>query len=374
VSNPFNTEEFLSQYWQQSPLLIRKAFDLEGLISADELAGLAMEPEVESRIIHGSFGDNEWHLKHGPFAEQDFSQLPTQNWTLLVQAVDHWLAEVREVLKQFSFLPQWRIDDIMISFATDGGGVGPHFDQYDVFLIQLEGQRRWRTGQLCDENSDLIDQMPVKVLSQFEEQENWILEPGDTLYLPPGLAHWGTSVGDSMTLSVGFRAPAESEFVSDFGHFLSSEISDFIRYHDSKLENRQNNSHEIMTSDIGRLQAILKKYSEEPKYLTQWLGQYMTEPKYADGAVDTGDWTFESFLTHWKNHPLFRNASSRMAYGANSLFVDGQTIKCQLTTEELNLLCDSEVFDYNHSVKTESKEFQRILWSLLNVGVVFFEE
>jgi 50S ribosomal protein L16 3-hydroxylase len=278
------------------------------------------------------------------------------------------------MLKRFSFLPQWRIDDIMISFATDGGGVGPHFDQYDVFLIQLEGKRSWKTGQLCDENSDLVDQLPVKILSNFEEQDQWILEPGDTLYLPPGLAHWGTSIGNSMTLSVGFRAPAESEFISDFGHFLSSEISDFIRYQDSHLENRQRNSHEITISDVSRLQNILKKYSEDTKFLTQWLGQYMTEPKYGDGAVDTGDWKFDTFLDHWKSFPLYRNASSRMAHSVKQLFVDGQTIDCELESKQLDLLCDSEEFKYNLTEEIESKEFQRIMWSLLNVGVVFFEE
>jgi 50S ribosomal protein L16 3-hydroxylase len=369
VSNPFNSPEFLSQYWQQSPLLIRSAFQDLDLIEADELAGLAMEPDVESRIIIEDTKDASWHVKHGSFSEDDFANLPSSHWTLLVQAVDHWVPEVREVLKQFNFLPQWRIDDIMISFATNGGGVGPHFDQYDVFLIQLEGKRQWKTGQLCDENSDLVDQMPVKILSNFEEQDKWDLEPGDVLYLPPGYAHWGTSIGDSMTLSVGFRAPSESEFVSDFGHFLASSVSDFKRYEDKNIENRIATPHEILDSDVLRLQKILEGYASDKDTLAQWLGHYMTEPKYADSAVETGSWSYDEFIAHWQKAELFRNAGSRIAHTGGHVFVDGQSFETSLAAKELNTICDSESFEFNES----NSELSHLLWELLNLGAVFFE-
>ena len=373
-NNPFNTPEFLAQYWQQSPLLIRNAFSNTDLLSADDLAGLAMEPEVESRLITKNPNSDDWHLKQGPFTEKDFESLDEENWTLLVQAVDHWIPEVRSVLKDFAFLPQWRIDDIMISFAAKGGGVGPHFDQYDVFLIQLEGRREWKVGQLCDESTDLVDQMAVKILSNFEEQESWVMEPGDVLYLPPALAHWGTSLENSLTLSVGFRAPAESEVMSDFGHFLASVTSDFKRYQDMNIENRSSNSHEILATDIERLQNILKHYANQPELLSTWFGQYMTEPKYDDMGVETGNYSFEDFLNYWHNHPLTRNPSSRMAHTSGSLFVDGQRLDVKLEPAQLHFICDSDLFEFQSNKLFSMKAVQQLLWSLLNVGAVFFDD
>jgi len=369
----FDPDEFLAQYWQQSPLLIRNGVSLDSLIDGDDLAGLAMEIAVESRIIQYEPQKDNWHLKHGPFSEKDFETLPEKNWTLLVQAVDHWVPEVRQVLSAFKFLPQWRIDDIMISYATEGGGVGPHYDQYDVFLIQTQGRREWKTGQLCNDNSDLVDQMPVKVLADFQEQDSWVMEPGDILYLPPALAHWGTALEDSITISVGFRAPAHTEVISDFGHFLSSKVSDFERYSDAQIKNRSSSPHQIQDSDVNRLKEILLTYADSPELLSNWLGQYMTEPKYDDMAVDTGDWTFNEFVDHWKSNPIYRNASSRMAFTDGILFVDGQCFPFTLPPETMNLICDSESFTYNTNESFNHKIFQQCLWSLINVGAVFFD-
>lgn len=372
--NPFNTPEFLDQYWQQNPMLLRNAFNLSDLIDADELAGLALEDTVESRVVIKEPETDAWHLKHGPFTEDDFAELPESHWTLLVQAVDHWIPEVRAFMKTFSFLPQWRIDDIMISFATPGGGVGPHFDQYDVFLVQLEGKREWKIGQSCDDTSDLVDQMPVKLLAEFQEQDKWVLEPGDVLYLPPALAHWGTSIDNSITLSVGFRAPAVNEIASDFGHFLSTVSSDFERYQDSGISNRTNQSHEISDEDINRIQNILVKLAEDKSQLADWFGQYMTEPKYDDSAVETGDWSLPSFVSHWKNHPLIRNASSRLAFYGQTLFVDGQRIKTQLNGQQLNFICDFEVLEFEMTNFANDTDFTSILWQLSNAGALFFED
>lgn len=372
--NPFATDDFLRNYWQQSPLLLRDAIHLPELIDGDELAGLAMEPNVESRLIQYQDDKNQWHLEHGPFSENKFSELPDNNWTLLVQAVDHWVPEVRQVLEQFSFLPRWRIDDIMISFATDQGGVGPHFDQYDVFLIQLEGKRQWQAGQLCNEDSDLIDGLPVKVLADFHCEEKWILEPGDVLYLPPAMAHWGTSIGNSMTLSVGFRAPSDSEIVSDFGHFLSSQISDFNRYTDDKIEKRSQQPHAILPNDIKRLKSRLQTYANDDQLLAQWFGQYMTEQKYDDSAVETGNWEFDAFFKHWQAHnDLYRNPASRLAYMDQTLFVDGQILEANLSSEELNIICSTETFEFSN-FDASSNAFKQILWTLVNAGALFFED
>lgn len=191
--------EFLRDYWQRNPLLIRQAIpDFETPLSPDELAGLALEEEVESRIIApGEQGP--WQLRQGPFKEEDFSTLPEREWTLLVQAVDQFVPEVAELVEPFKFLPSWRIDDVMISYAAPGGGVGPHYDNYDVFLLQGYGRRRWKIGQRCTSESPLQDNPDIKILAEFEQTDEWVLEPGDMLYLPPQLAHDGIAEDECMT-------------------------------------------------------------------------------------------------------------------------------------------------------------------------------
>lgn len=204
---PGDGADFLRDYWQQRPLLMRQAAQDVDLVDGDMLAGLALEESVESRLITG--GDaGDWQARSGPFTEADFAALPASNWTLLLQSVDHYLTETSLLLDSFNFLPAWRIEDIMISYAAKGGGVGPHFDHYDVFLIQTAGTRRWRLGPRCDANSPLQDNDSLKLLAAMPVTEEFVLEPGDVLYLPPGIAHWGSATSDDcITWSVGFRAP-----------------------------------------------------------------------------------------------------------------------------------------------------------------------
>jgi 50S ribosomal protein L16 3-hydroxylase len=252
--------------------------------------------------------------------------------------------------------------------------VGPHYDQYDVFLIQGEGRREWKIGQMCSENSELIEHLPVKVLAQFEEEEVWVLEPGDMLYLPPALAHWGTAVDNCITYSVGFRAPAVSEVLSDFGHFLSNQLSDFKRYSDESIENRSQASGQIMQSDIARLQEIITAASRDKSLVAQWLGHYMTEPKYDDTAVDTGNWSTDKFLKHWQHNTLVKNPASRFAYYENTLFVDGSALELPCSAELLTHI------DQNHSFSLDSlpplslSDVNSIFCSLVNLGALYFDE
>lgn len=192
-------ERFLDEYWQKRPALLRQALPREVLaLPPDELAGLACEPEVESRLVRQT-GETDWALRHGPFDAEDFVDLPPSHWTLLVQDVDKHLPEVATLLEAFDFVPDWRLDDIMISYAVDGGGVGPHTDNYDVFLVQAAGTRRWRLSHREFTEKDLLDSCPLRVLREFPVDEDWLLEPGDVLYLPPKVGHWGTAVGECMT-------------------------------------------------------------------------------------------------------------------------------------------------------------------------------
>ena len=166
---------------------------------------------------------NNWSLRHGPFTEQDFLNLPEQDWTLLVQAVDLWVPQVQQLQDRFEFLPRWRMDDVMVSFACPGGSVGPHFDQYDVFLLQVEGTRRWQIGGHCDGNTPLKADCPMRVLECFSSRQEWLLEPGDMLYLPPGIAHWGVAESECLTYSIGFRSPSIADLLGDLAVELMAQ-------------------------------------------------------------------------------------------------------------------------------------------------------
>ena len=209
-------ETFLRDWWRKKPLLLRNAFpDFESPITPEELAGLALEEEAVSRLILERGGAYPWELRHGPFRKEDFANLPETHWTLLVQEVDRWVPELAGLFERFLFVPSWRFDDIMASYAPDGGNVGPHVDRYDVFLIQALGRREWRIGAkpLPAEEEVSVPDLDVDMLADFEPDEVLVLEPGDMLYLPPRVAHHGIALGPCMTFSVGFRSPGHAEFL-----------------------------------------------------------------------------------------------------------------------------------------------------------------
>ena len=219
---------FLSEYWQKKPLVIRQALpDFVNPLSPDELAGLALEEEIESRLVFETPDKKPyWHLKSGPFFENDFNTLPKTHWTLLVQGVDRIIPEVYELLDHFNFIPQWRIDDVMISYAALNGSVGPHYDNYDVFLYQAKGRREWSlTTQNCN-TENYIKDLELRIMNQFDIEERFILEEGDMLYLPPHVGHYGISLSDEcMTYSFGYRSYQGQELWDSLGDYLSEKGS-----------------------------------------------------------------------------------------------------------------------------------------------------
>ena len=256
--------EFMRDYWQKKPLLIRQAIpDFESPIDADELAGLALEEEVETRLVI-EHGEHPWELRRGPCAEDEFGKLPEREWTLLVQAVDQFVPEVGELLENFRFLPSWRIDDVMISYAAPGGSVGPHFDNYDVFLLQGHGKRHWQIGQMCDSESPLLEHADLRILADFQATEEWTLEPGDMLYLPPRLAHCGVAVDDCLTYSVGFRAPSAAEVLTHFTDFLSQYLPDEERYTDADAQ-PVSDPHQIQHDALDRLKGLLAEHMSDER-------------------------------------------------------------------------------------------------------------
>ena len=287
-------DEFLQEYWQQKPLLIRQA--LPGYISPispDELAGLALEEEVESRLVEG--GSNNWSLRHGPLTEQDFLDLPEQDWTLLVQAVDLWVPQMQQLLERFEFLPPWRLDDVMVSFACPGGSVGPHFDQYDVFLLQVEGTRRWQIGGHCDGNTPLKADCPMRVLESFSSQQEWLLEPGDMLYLPPGMAHWGVAETECLTYSIGFRSPSIADLLGDLAVEMMAQGYE-AHYRDPAMSQALT-GREIDPTFVAQAKQQLWQAIDNDDLIGDWFARFMTAPKYPELV----DMTQEERRANWRN-------------------------------------------------------------------------
>lgn len=335
-------ETFLRDYWQKKPVLIRQAIpNFTSPLSADELAGLALEEDVVSRLITETPSQDpfksEWDVSHGPLPDSIFESLSESHWSLLIQHADQLSPEVNQLLQKFRFLPNWRLDDIMISYAPDQGGVGPHFDYYDVFLLQAGGKRRWRLGQNCTSQSPLLPDSPMKVLTSFQTQEDWVLEPGDMLYVPPNLAHWGTAVGESITYSVGFRAPSHQDILLEATQELASQTVEDNRYHDQFVVT-QNNPGEITKEAIEQLKHIISTYTQDDRKLAGWLGKTMTTPN--PGLIEEDARTLEPEDIENHEFTLTPFARSSFYLGDNELdaelFVNGERHFC--TAELANTL------------------------------------
>ncbi|WP_296719672.1 cupin domain-containing protein [Erythrobacter sp.] len=337
----FDAGAFLRDHWQQTPLLIRNAFDhWANPIEPDELAGLACEDCVQSRIITRL--EQAWELEHSPFPESRFTQQARAPWTLLVQSVDHHIASVASLLDLFRFVPNWRVDDVMVSYAVDGGGVGAHFDHYDVFLVQGLGRRRWEIGALCDDDTALLPHDGLRLLADFQPTQEWILEPGDVLYVPPRIAHRGTAIGDDcMTYSIGFRAPSRGELIEAWADDMVPDLSDSDRYEDPHLV-QQDNPGEIGADAIERMQGMIAELLQDQTRFARWFGQYNTAPKNPEI-----DWRPEhpasaDDIRQWlaAGTPLVRNPASRFAFIRQSpssvlLFADGHCFACRDAAADL---------------------------------------
>lgn len=372
-----SAEVFLRDYWQKKPLLIRQAIpDFVSPLDGNDLAGLSLEELAESRIVL-EHGDTPWQLRHGPFDEETFSTLPERDWTLLVQAVDQFSPEVAEVLEHFKFLPNWRIDDVMISYAAPGGGVGPHYDNYDVFLLQAEGLRRWKIGQMCDAESMLLEHPDLKILADFQETDEWVLEPGDLLYLPPRLAHWGIAENNCMTWSVGFRAPSSAEVVSHYADFVARFLPDDQRYSDADMSAITNPSY-IRAEDIQRLRQLLNQELSDDRMLLTWFGQFMTEPRYPEMLEGAEISTAELQQVLQDGAIFTRNPTARFAWShiqletepAAIFFVSGHSrILSEHLIHLLDLLCNAEaLYLENLTPWLQDAEATTLLCELIKQG------
>ncbi|MGM0773321.1 JmjC domain-containing protein [Marinobacter sp.] len=376
-------EKFLREYWQKKPLVVRQAFPgFECPVSADELAGLACEEAVESRIVIENDNGKPWQLHNGPFDPERFGKLPESHWTLLVQGLDHWVPDIADLLDEFRFVPNWRLDDIMASYAPQGGSVGPHYDQYDVFLLQAQGHRRWTFGGHCDHTSPRVDGTPLRILSSWDGEETVTLAPGDMLYLPPGIGHHGVAEDDCITLSVGFRAPTIDDVLTGFTDFLCSQSDASEHLNDPDLQ-VQDNPGTIAPDVIDRLDAVIREKLTDKRQLALWFGQYSTLPKSLDIVVPAEEPVTPELLGGLVagGNPLRWNEGSRFAYhefeDETALFVDGEQFLLRGDARPLApLLCAGARLDMEDltSFVAGDDTIAGLLSTLVNQGSLYFEQ
>jgi len=313
--------EFLRRHWQKKPLFAPAALrEYAGAITREQLFELALQNEIESRIVIRTRG--RWQVRHGPFRRSALERLPRSGWTLLVQGVDHALAPAARLLRQFDFLPSARIDDVMVSYAAPGGGVGPHFDSYDVFLVQGAGERRWRVSAQRDLR--LVPDAPLKLISRFSPDREWTAAPGDVLYLPPEWPHDGVALGECITCSVGFRAPADQELASRFLDFLQDRLALEGRYADPDLEpaRRPGRIPQALVTHSAR---TLERLRWSAADVAEFTGRYLSEPK-PDVIFHRPKRRLGSaqFVRRARARGIALAAASRMLFHGKRLFMNGE--------------------------------------------------
>jgi len=376
-----SAERFLTDYWQKRPLLIKAAFPgFETPLSPEEIAGMACEQGIESRLILERGGTTPWQLQHGPLDELLFAGLPDSHWTLLIQEVQKYVPELAELLESFRFIPSWRVDDIMVSYSPIDGSVGPHVDQYDVFLLQGLGRKRWQISTAEVSDSDLISEIDLQILSHFDAEQGWELEPGDMLYLPPGVIHHGIALGDSITYSIGFRAPVQCDMIASFVDYLAESRLSTAHYRDPDLA-LQKHSGEITMDALQRVREIITSMPVTDGDIARWFGQVVTASKSGDHVEPLlQPLTVEAFVERFQQgDTLWRCELSRFAFvdqGTSVLLFTAGKLE-ELGAEMLaavSLLCDQR----RHS----ADEWQRLLASgdnrallcrLYNEGHLYFE-
>lgn len=319
-----SAEAFLRRHWQKKPLLARRALPQYGtLLARDTLFGLAARDDVVSRLV--TRARNRWQVAHGPFTRRRLARLPASGWTLLVQGVNHVLPEAQPLLLEFAFIPYARLDDIMVSFASPGGSVGPHFDSYDVFLLQIAGTRRWRVSSQRD--LALVEGAPLKLLRDFRADREWLLAPGDMLYLPPRFAHDGIAVDHCLTASVGFRAPSAQELGTRFLEFLQDELDLDGMYRDPDLQ-AQPRPGRIGTAMLHKVRHMLDRIDWHDRDILGFLGQYLTEPKpHVVFAPPTRPLAAVAFTRRAAGLGVRLDAKTQMLYRGRQVFINGERCK-----------------------------------------------
>ncbi|VAW94979.1 FIG002776: hypothetical protein [hydrothermal vent metagenome] len=402
---------FLQEYWQQKPLLIRNALpDYVCPISADEMAGLACESEVESRIIVEHDGDTPWQCHYGPFEESQFSHLPETHWTLLLQSCNLHIVAFSQLLERFRFIPNWRVDDVMVSYAAPGGSVGPHLDNYDVFLLQAQGIRHWDISTEDYKDADFVPDLDLKILKSFSAEKSWKLEAGDMLYLPPGVAHHGVAdsdltAEDCITVSIGFRAPNGAELAtalldevlsqhatSSTSYAESDSASPFSSFYSDPNLDLQKNPGEISRQALENINTMVQKALNSRIQDGDWFGKYITNTGEVNEDLQSdetlSDMRQEEYLQPaGEGQQLVRNESSKLVF-----FISDKNAKNN--NNDIHFFCNGHASYYpqdllpiislvcNHRYPPmgsladmlESNDAKSFLANLINQGHLYYEQ
>lgn len=374
VLGGITAEQFLSEYWQKKPLLVRNAMpEIASLLEPNDVMELALEEHVTARLIKQKDRDpNQWSVKSSPLLKADFQKMP-KLWTLLVQAVDHYSFDLSALWKKFPFIPQWRRDDIMVSYAPQGGSVGKHFDFYDVFLVQGYGHRRWQLGQMCDTETPFVPGQPLKLLPEIEVDFDEVLAPGDLLYVPPGLAHYGVAEDDCLTYSFGFRMPNISDMMDRVGdkfsenETLRNPLLDIIRDQVGAIG-------EVSSNELEYLKEHIMQQLHNSNVLEDAIMSLMSEPKYPENlpeAEEIGTGDLEEALD--QGYSLMLEPASRLLYtetdGDVLFWANGEGVCISETfTAKLKQLADGEALLFGEDFADE--EILEDVAALLNEAVL----
>ncbi len=342
-------EAFLADFWQRRPLVVRQAFpNFENPIDAEELAGMACEPGVRSRLVLGHPERRDWSVEYGPFDPERFATLPETAWTLLVSQIEHYWSEAPFWLEQFDFIPRWRRDDLMISYAVRDGSVGPHIDAYDVFLFQAQGRRRWQIQEPPPEAPICLPALPLAILRSFSATSEWVLEPGDMLYLPPGIPHLGLAMDeDCMTWSIGFRAPSWRDLV---GAFLEERLHEVgpDRFVDPGRR-VSTHAHELSDGDRRALRdGLLARLALDSGALDRFFGAFLTRPDSQDEESEPEGASTPPTAAHLDPRVVYRIDPDLRRFwmhepGGITLFFAGQALHTHgLRAEEAERFCVAE--------------------------------
>jgi len=381
MPNPLNPlgnlspEDFLKNYWQKKPLVIRQAFpNFQCPISAEELAGLSCEDDVNARIVIEKDDEHPWQPTFGPMDDDTYSNLPKSHWTLVLNDLEKVVPELAWLPDLFRFIPDWRLDDLMCSYAADQGSVGPHFDLYDVFIIQGTGKRRWQISTAEVSETNQVANTPLRIQAEFNAEQEWILEPGDMIYIPPNVSHHGVSLGESISFSVGYRAVSHADLLNDFIAHITQNLPAKLTYQDADLT-LQKHSSEITEAAIQRVKNIFREYlTPEHKELDRWFGKFMSDPKseYTQVPEEVFD-SVDELITEIENgvilnlHPASRFAFINHKENA-SLFIDGNEYTVTNTFAES--LCENREITEKFVQSSSSNEKQLIL-DLYNTGSLY---
>ncbi len=374
VLGGITAEQFLSEYWQKKPLLVRNAMpEIASLLEPNDVMELALEEHVTARLIKQKDRDpNQWSVKSSPLLKADFQKMP-KLWTLLVQAVDHYSFDLSALWKKFPFIPQWRRDDIMVSYAPQGGSVGKHFDFYDVFLVQGYGHRRWQLGQMCDTETPFVPGQPLKLLPEIEVNFDEVLAPGDLLYVPPGLAHYGVAEDDCLTYSFGFRMPNISDMMDRVGdkfsenETLRNPLLDIIRDQVGAIG-------EVSSNELEYLKEHIMQQLHNSNVLEDAIMSLMSEPKYPENlpeAEEIGTGDLEEALD--QGYSLMLEPASRLLYtetdGDVLFWANGEGVCIsEAFTAKLKQLADGEALLFGEDFADE--EILEDVAALLNEAVL----